>query len=468
MPSTQVAPPTTDTPETNIREHKPAAVDLPGKQDDGASRSEWQVERDSAPASPTEPQGFDLPIFAVKVMLGFGRALMTIGVLLLLFAAFQLWGTGLSEAKAQAELADRFEEQLAANLEDAATVGPIDGTAADFADGASDASGQKPAPLVVELPENEDTSTATTITAEQQPERLVAEQVAPVAPVTSGDPVGVLNIPAIGVTKTIAEGTTRDVLRSGPGHYPSTPLPGQPGNVSIAGHRTTHGAPFLDIDQLSPGDEITIETVTGTYTYAVEAQLDESGNDIGHLIVKPEDVGVIMNKGDDRLTLTACHPKYSARQRIVVTAVLVAGPPPPAVPDTVIQMDSTAPDAPLSNPTQSDDPPGDIGSIDDGQTRGLGQLDGPDRTVTEGLAFGADPVDSLDSVAFGGGESLGWQARYALPTLLWATFTGFVALGGWFFGRIWRRFPAYLMAVPPLTLCLYYCFVNLERFIPAV
>ena len=101
-------------------------------------------------------------------------------------------------------------------------------------------------------------------------------------------------------------------LRKGPGHYPDSPMPGQLGNAAIAGHRTTYGAPFNRIDELAPGDEITIVTVSGTFHYSVT----------GQLIVTPKQTEVLDPTPDATLTLTTCNPKYSARERLVVKARL--------------------------------------------------------------------------------------------------------------------------------------------------
>lgn len=474
MPSTQVERPTASVAESACREPRPtelnptpgsgfepsaATIDEPGRP--GGERPERD---DLAPS--TNRSGTDLPLFVIRLMIGLGRGLIVVGVLLLLFAAFQLWGTGFSEARAQADLADRFEQQLQdradPRLEDAATVGPAESVPS---------SNEGPEPLVVHVPDDpaaENNRQAEQRLADQRVEdqrledrQSVDQQNRTLPAVELGDPIGVLRIPAIDVEKTIAEGTTRDVLRSGPGHYPSTPRPGQRGNVAIAGHRTTHGAPFLDIDQLNPGDEITVETVDGTYTYAVEAQVDEAGDPVGHLIVRPEDVGVIMDKGDDRLTLTACHPRYSARQRIIVTAVLVAAPhPAPSITasDQTAQTPITV-ETPIPAETTTEPPAPPTAEITTEQ---------PAPPTTRSVAAESLPFAELSFAEMAGSESLGWQARYAVPTGLWAAATTLIALLGWGLGRVWRRFPSYAMAVPPLTLSLYYCFVNLERFIPAV
>jgi sortase A len=132
-----------------------------------------------------------------------------------------------------------------------------------------------------------------------------------------GDPVGRLRIDRIGLSTVFIEGTDADELRRGPGHYPATPLPGQRGTVGIAGHRTTYGAPFRKIDKVRRGDEIVVTMPYGRFTYRVERTR----------IVKPTDVWVTQRVSYDRLILSACHPLYSAAERIVVFARLVDARP---------------------------------------------------------------------------------------------------------------------------------------------
>jgi sortase A len=128
----------------------------------------------------------------------------------------------------------------------------------------------------------------------------------------NGDPLGRIRIPAIGVSDVFVEGTDAGDLRRGPGHYPATPLPGQRGTVAIAGHRTTYGAPFHDVDDLDPGDRIELDMPYGRFTYRVERLR----------IVAPTATEVTDRVGFDRLVLSACHPLYSAAQRIIVFAKL--------------------------------------------------------------------------------------------------------------------------------------------------
>ncbi len=203
-----------------------------------------------------------------------GTALRNLGILLLLFVAFQLWGTSALEHRDQAKLRHSFQIALASQA----------------APSSSSSSG------------GTDPSTVTT------PTTVVAPPAAP-----SGAAVAVIKIPKIGVEQAVVEGTGVSDLRKGPGHYRNTPLPGQPGNAAIAGHRTTYGAPFNRIDELAPGDPILVSTLQGNFKYVVsEAPVP----------VSPSKNDVLFDKNDNRLTLTTCHPKYSASKRLIVVAKL--------------------------------------------------------------------------------------------------------------------------------------------------
>ena len=128
----------------------------------------------------------------------------------------------------------------------------------------------------------------------------------------AGDPVGRLRIPAIGLRTVVVEGTDPGELRDGPGHYPDSVLPGERGTVALAGHRTTYGAPFRHVDALDRGDRIEVDTPYGAFTYRVDDTR----------IVPATAVGVVGRRAYDRLVLTACHPLFSASERIVVSARL--------------------------------------------------------------------------------------------------------------------------------------------------
>ncbi len=205
-------------------------------------------------------------------------------------------------------------------------------------------------------------------------------------------------------------------LKEGPGHFPSTPLPGQAGNAAIAGHRTTYKAPFNRIDELEPGDQVTITTLQGTFTYEVLPQAPSDPNDpasspLGHRIVTPSAVEILDDKGDNRLTLMACNPKYSARQRIVVEAVLVGNPAP-------------------STPRAADEAPAEL----------------PDN----GLA-GGDPT-----------------ARGA--AILWSLVAVGIWFAAWYLSKRrlhgWWRVAPYVVLIPFFAMALYASFENITRLLP--
>ena len=133
--------------------------------------------------------------------------------------------------------------------------------------------------------------------------------------VENGEAIGRLEAPSIGLNVIVVQGTDPGDLRKGPGHYPSTAFPGEGSTVAIAGHRTTYGAPFRNVDDLERGDRIVMRMPYGRLTYRVERTR----------IVDPSAVGVVRDVGHEQLVLTACHPLYSAAQRIVVFARLEGG-----------------------------------------------------------------------------------------------------------------------------------------------
>jgi sortase A len=131
----------------------------------------------------------------------------------------------------------------------------------------------------------------------------------------TGDPIGRIKIKRLGINFVVVEGTKADDLRKGPGHYGDTPFPGIHGTVAIAGHRTTYLAPFRKLNKMHKGDLIKLEMPYGEYTYKVQRKPE---------IVNPDAVEYVTGrKRYDRLALTACHPLYSAKQRIVVFAKLL-------------------------------------------------------------------------------------------------------------------------------------------------
>jgi sortase A len=137
-----------------------------------------------------------------------------------------------------------------------------------------------------------------------------------------GDPLTRIKIPSIGVDTVVVEGTSASALRAGAGHYPSTPLPCEAGNVAIAGHRTTYGKPFNQLDRLKTGDVVILETPIGSCTYEISVE---------PRVILPTDLSVVANDpARQMLTLTTCHPKGSAARRLYVQATLTKGAGQPA------------------------------------------------------------------------------------------------------------------------------------------
>ena len=294
-----------------------------------------------------------------KFLGALGRICISTGVLILLFVAYQLWGTGIQTAQAQDDLKQDFTTIL-------------------------------------------DNSASTTTLPTGAPSPPPAR---PIEPTVPGDPMALIVIPKIGVDNIVVEGVSLSNLKKGPGHYPDSPVPGQKGNAAIAGHRTTYGAPFNRLDELTPGDEILVTTVQGRFRYIVS---DEDGDGNGNQIVLPSQVEVLQDFGDNRLTLTACHPKYSARQRIVVVGKLAP------------EETALAPRPDLGSPT---------------------------------------PPPTLDSID---GEKAS-----ALPAVLLGLLALDIWLVAWILARHWRPWLAYGIGLPFFLVALFFFFEQFSRLLPS-
>jgi len=203
-----------------------------------------------------------------------GKILIGAGVVILLFAAYQVWGTSLQESHTQTALRKTFvHDAKSTQLEKA-----LSEAAADD-----------------KLPTG--------------PPILAPTTAAP----SEGQPVGDIRIPKIGINQIVVEGTNTQDLRKGPGHYTGTPLPGQAGNSAIAGHRTTYGHPFYNLDGVATGDPIVLTTVQGIFVYDA----------VNQEVVQPNDNSVLKDSPGAMLTLTTCNPRFSATSRLVVVAKLV-------------------------------------------------------------------------------------------------------------------------------------------------
>jgi sortase A len=266
-----------------------------------------------------------------------GQSMITLGILILLFVAYQLWGTNLAESRSQDSLQKQFKI----------------------------------------IPGDVDPSKA-------------------LPPSPDGEAIAVIKLPKINVEKIVVEGVGVPDLKKGPGHYPGTPLPGQPGNAAIAGHRTTYGAPFNQLDKMAVGDPVIISTKQGTFQY-----------DVTELkVIKPSQVEVLDNTQDNRLTLTTCNPRYSATQRLVLTAAL------------------------------------------------------------KGPAAAPQPAPSK-RIAIQHDEGLSGDPTARTPALLWGSAAGLVWLAAYLVGRRWRKWPTYFIGAPFFFVLLFIFFENFARLLPA-
>ena len=544
-----------------------------------------------------------------------GRTIAVLGGVLLLFVAYQLWGTSLQYARAQSELRDDFSEILSqtaafrdgtdstvglgsstetvassgsssgiailssdATAEDAtngiaslssSTATLSDGTATLSADPATPSGLEaeagisetqtpevlQPASASTEIPQgtaaqpsaSPASASPSASPAETTRETLLvspstrlpreeienanlvytpgSEEILPLLYPEGGEAVARIVIPAIKMDEIVVEGTDVDALRKGPGHYSWTPMPGQPGNASIAGHRTTYGAPFANIGNLRPGDRITVQTAQGEFIYEVLAQDSPTK---GYLIVSPDRVDLLRDKGSNLLTLTSCHPRFSNRQRIVVQAKLLGDPVVP------MRDVNTRQDAPLqlasedltgvagaersaaseSNALQAGNAAGVAGAGEAGATdsataentasgeagaSGNANSSGLTSTQQAGSAAGQEGTagqtqagavagdseisgtagasrDALSAssgsasqpavgTSFGSGLS---GERSAIPSAaLWFVATAILWGAVWLVGTRWRRWPSTAIGILPVLGCLFVAFSYLDRALPS-
>jgi len=305
-----------------------------------------------------------------RVLGAVGRVFVTVGTLLLLFVAYQLWGTGIYQARAQDDLRSQFENSL-----------------------------EQGSPSTTTTP---DAPASTLAPPSETPTTLGPLTVPP-----AGDALGLIAIPKIGVNQVFVEGVDVDDLRKGPGHYPTTQLPGHEGNSAIAGHRTTYGAPFGDLDQLAVGDEIKIATVQGKFTYKVTEQR----------VVDPSEVTVLDPTPDPArsghqlatLTLTTCNPKYSAAERLIIKAQLV---------------------------------------LPKGQTAPL-----PAAATPKG-----DRANSING--------LSGETSSRTPAIIWGLIATIIGLLWWLLFHRHPRWTTWLIGVVPFLVVLFVCYMYVERLLP--
>ncbi|CAN5692575.1 hypothetical protein BH18ACT6_BH18ACT6_10620 [soil metagenome] len=213
-----------------------------------------------------------------------GWSFLGLASLVALFLVYQLFITDLLNARSQAIATEELEFTLVARR------------------------------AAIEVAPTSTTTTQPVENPELLPDPLPELFLEPEAP--TGTPFGRIVIGKIGLDAVLFEGVDRETLQLGPGHMPGTPLPGQPGNAVISGHRTTYGRPFFDLDQMVIGDSISVETALGTSIYTIRQIL----------VVRPTDVWVTDPIDGAWLTLTTCNPKFSAAERLIIQAELSDGP----------------------------------------------------------------------------------------------------------------------------------------------
>ena len=367
-----------------------------------------------------------------------GRVLITIGLLMFAFVGYQLWGTGIQTAQAQNRLEDEFDQLLA-------TSDPVTPPTASSVAPTTSA----PTATTIAPPEST-TPTSSTVPAAQ------------LAPPPLGDPLARLSIPSIELDKIVISGVRPSDLEDGPGHFPETPLPGQLGNSALAGHRTTHGAPFLRIDEVAVGDDIVVETLAGSFTYVVT----------GQQIVGPGDYQLVIPTIDPTvatLTLTSCHPRYSTRERIVITALLDPTRSDQVTERSVIPFDPALlpgadepglPDEPVETVPASTTPDSTPGTTDA-------------RTpATTDAAAPSGPVDPQQAATGAVGQEL-FENRWfsdpdAFPQVAaWGLVLTLVALAATALSRrVRRNWVGALAGFAPFVVVLYFWFENVNRLLP--
>jgi sortase A len=345
---------------------------------------------------------------------GTGRILIAVGLLLLGFVAYQLWGTGIEHARAQSDLEKQFDDQLATTVAPATTVATT----------AAPATTVSPATTI---------GAATTVPATTTPPAPTRPEFA------DGDPVARLEIPRMGLDEIVVSGVGVDDLKKGPGHYSQTPLPGEHGNAAIAGHRTTYGAPFLDIDNLKPGDQVVATTYAGRFVYTVT----------GSTIVPPSEISVLDDTPDDRITLTSCDPKYSATNRIIVTAAFDEADSSPlvgATPATTAPVTTAPPDTSPDGPVVSAAVPTTVAATT-----------APPTTVAPSGGLSTDEAFQR-----------GWfDDAAAWPQVIgWGLAGAAVVAGGWWLSRRSHWWVGAAAAALPFVVLLYFFYENVNRLLP--
>ena len=376
-------------------------------------------------------------MFVSKAFQALGRSLIILGGLTLLFVAYQLWGTGVLTDRYQSDLEDDFSE-------------------------------------LIDVVENTTTSATDPETSESDESKYAELLWRP-----EGQAMAQLVIPKMGLTATVVSGVSSESLRRGPGHFPDTPMPGMPGNSAIAGHRTTWGAPFGSIEKLEPGDEIKIQTIQGSFTYVV---LEQNGGR-GNFIVSPNEFDVLdqnFNSSPNRLTLVSCHPKLTARNRIIVVAELIGEPADSFQrPDYLSQPRFTlAFDEEVVAEALGEDGFKDFSQNALDKDSSIENIEEPVVEVQDAESNSSESSDVLATAesltptaqpqqVSGFGEGLSGDRSAIMPSITWGLALITLIMTAGFIAKRWRRWPTYFVSLAPIITVMLVWFFNLDRALPS-
>jgi len=343
-----------------------------------------------------------------------GSSLIMLGLLMFLFVGYQLWGTGIEEAQSQNKLENRFTEIAVASSPTLST---------------------SVAPSISESP-------MTTTVA--PPEPIVIDE---------GDPIANIDMPTIGVSKYVVAGVQTADLKKGPGHYPGTPFPGELGNASIAGHRTTYGEPFRHLDDLNLGDPIIITDLMGRkFTYLVTNQQ----------VVEATDSWVVATTDRTKaiLTLTTCHPEFSAKQRLIISAELDLTQSDIATSPAAIYADDNADTTTV---------PSTAVVTSEVATTVVAETTTETTTVTTTTTAPVMIVDESNNSESADALSRGWFSDLsAIPqTLLWGLCELLIVMAAWQVAKKYHnRIIGAAVGFIPFFVVLYFVFQNVNRLLP--
>jgi sortase A len=428
-----------------------------------------------------------------RAISGLGRSLITMGVLLLLFVAYQLWGTGIATAQSQSDLRNDLTKQ-GLNFDpvpselvtgDGTAIVTVPVITAPDSTGPDSTGPDSTGPTEVANPSDTvppSTAPPTTVFGKELVSHNKTTKRVSISP---GDAIGRLVIPRISLDDVIVSGADKESLKKGPGHYAKTPMPGESGNAAIACHRTTFGAPCFRLDELKVGDPILILSKTSGrwFRYNVRKLF----------VVTPEQNEVLLPDGDkNTLTMTTCNPRYSAKQRLVIRADLVGEAveadinvveQDPLAAQLKAQRDAKNGIATTLTPDPSTTLTGTVDTTPSGTTNddGLGGEADPSGSPTtvqdSGQTVGAanPTAPRLDGrtestktykVWFLRGNASAW-----VNSILWALICAVVWIVSWLMAhrlrKLFARFAVYGVGFAVFFIpALYICFVNLSRLLP--